>query len=1749
MKKKLSLLMVALVAVAAFAGLRRATESEVVWNFANGEWVVSDLGIAMPKANSATYIEEPITNQGITMTTYKSTTFPGFFLNQAGTETSLRVYKIKDESKGAIEFSVAEGTKLTKIVMNGDSKLAQLKADKGSIELSNSNKTLTWTSEEGVQSVKFENDNSSNTVRINDITFTKVTGGDEPAEIASMAIVGDFLGLEVTDPENNPNWNPANGWEMTQSTEDPAIWTLTKEVTVEGKKYEYKATANDNWDDCVCPAGDNADFIFGTNDYPAGTYTLTFTANTTEKSVSLTAVKKEEPQGIVPNGTYYVMNADAGKVVNAESALDAKGAPISFTYNGETYTIAGADFFAEKQWTIENAIEGMSGYYTISTGTGEDKKFLAAAANGSSLEMITDGTADAAVWILLGKSYWEDIVNSTYTVAGTKDLTGTENDWDIVEANNMKYNDETALYEITYKKIAVNNEAQPKFKVVQTNMEGQQTWYPENDWVITPTVAGGEGIYDITITFDPSDYKEVGVSFLKYEDIEISPAEGDIAEALAKASAGKKVRNITINLTTGVTYTLSSSIEAKASLTINGNDAIIDASNLKAPFVNYASIEGEFAMKDETTPSAYVIVDKVRIAGVTVKGLAKSIINNASGTKTLFKDVLFDWVNIELIGSNNAFALGTAYANNFTIQNSTIWSKEGHTGLFFKADGKPADVSATETTTWTVDKSTLVNIAVGKKANNSNGGIKGKSTTTMVLTNSLLYNFASNVGNEVNGWLWGQNGGANATYANNAYLNADGVVSGWTAADKGGSDQTGTSIAGTIAFADAANGDFNGTFQLAEGAVVPEALGAPAWKIDFKLPTYTATFKTDAAWEKFYAYTWSGEGESKVEELGAWPGTEMTPLDGIDNGYGITIEASIAPKNIIFNNGVGGYGYQTGDEEFVDKKEYTYTSPFPANAIWAGTLNWEEKGFDVSADKFKELQAGDELDITFLSITGDKTDDWNAQIHITSAGYDVFKEGVGKKEASAEAPYVAESTISGVMKNQIIKSGLNIAGGNCIAYITITKAETPAAENSLCLDVKETVGSWGGVQMPSAPYAAGDVVTIKATEPLVSARANRALPEENQVVIKRAADGWPDFEPQAVVATRNAAGDAYEFTVTDAIVADINANGFIIVSEKPIVITEVDLIKAPEDIEISPAEGDIAAALAAASAGKNVRNITINLTTGVTYTMSSSIEAKASLTINGNDAIIDASALNAPFVNYASIVGEFAMKDETTPSAYVIVDKVRIAGVTVKGLAKSIINNASGTKTLFKDVLFDWVNIELIGSNNAFALGTAYANNFTIQNSTIWSKEGHTGLFFKADGKPADVSATETTTWTVDKSTLVNIAVGKKANNSNGGIKGKSTTTMVLTNSLLYNFASNVGNEVNGWLWGQNGGANATYANNAYLNADGVVSGWTAADKGGSDQTGTSIAGTIAFADAANGDFNGEFQLAEGAEAPAALGAPMWIITFVKPDVYIVAGNNAEIFGTSWDATNEANKMTKGADGKYSKTYTASDATADVQLKVVENGTTWHGDASGNNVTFDLTAAGDFTVAIDPSTKEITVTGDNVKFPTDFDYTDVYAVGNGSEGWLNNKSWEPGAEENKMTKVSDGIFEITFNEVPAGTGRQVKFAIDGTWARNFGGSFAAFGEETAAVYDGGNIAFDTTADLPKITIRLDLTGFVFATKTGAKFTISAASATGINAVKNADALKDAQIYNLNGQRVDKAQKGLYIVNGKKVVLK
>ena len=103
-----------------------------------------------------------------------------------------------------------------------------------------------------------------------------------PVEITSMAIMGDFLGQGEVN-----NWNPTNGWALTQDNSNPAIWKLTREFTAVARTYEYKIFANGNMDDFTLPvpADDKGQFVIS----EAGDYTLTVTVDTEAGTASVTA--------------------------------------------------------------------------------------------------------------------------------------------------------------------------------------------------------------------------------------------------------------------------------------------------------------------------------------------------------------------------------------------------------------------------------------------------------------------------------------------------------------------------------------------------------------------------------------------------------------------------------------------------------------------------------------------------------------------------------------------------------------------------------------------------------------------------------------------------------------------------------------------------------------------------------------------------------------------------------------------------------------------------------------------------------------------------------------------------------------------------------------------------------------------------------------------------------------------------------------------------------------------------------------------------------------------------------------------------------------------------------------------------------------------------------------------------------------------------------------------------------------------
>ncbi|MEE0060661.1 MAG: hypothetical protein UE295_07535, partial [Acutalibacteraceae bacterium] len=229
---------------------------------------------------------------------------------------------------------------------------------------------------------------------------------------------------------------------------------------------------------------------------------------------------------------------------------------------------------------------------------------------------------------------------------------------------------------------------------------------------------------------------------------------------------------------------------------------------------------------------------------------------------------------------------------------------------------------------------------------------------------------------------------------------------------------------------------------------------------------------------------------------------------------------------------------------------------------------------------------------------------------------------------------------------------------------------------------------------------------------------------------------------------------------------------------------------------------------------------------------------------------------------------------------------------------------------------------------------------------------------------------------------------------------------------------------------------------------------------------------------------------------------------------YVVAGVTelcgVGTTGYGWDPMDNTNVMTANGDGTYSKVYTDVVVKNDYQIKITatdSKGTTiWYGvDGGADNLTFNVVEACDVTVTFNPTTLQIKVTGAGVKIPTGLDIDAIYAVGNGIDTWLNGEAWAVSAKSNAMQEVAPNVYEITYTNVEKFNNYQVKFAANGSWAVNWGGVYKNSGVATEAWFNSSqNITFAVPYELANVTLRLDLTNFSYATKSGATFTVTVA---------------------------------------------
>ena len=477
---------------------------------------ISGLGLAVPADSKTTAIESAITSDNVTLTPIKcSSNWPSIY-NSSGA-LSLRIYALKNDIKGGVQFSVADGT-VDKVVMTGSTQLQYLTADNGTISMSADNKTLTWTKAESESpaSVTFYNEGSK-TVPINtiDVTKTIVGGGDTPA-VDTYGIVGDLTG----------------GWEkdlmMTVSPNDANIYTATVEgVDIpELKGYEYKLRANKSWQGYQIPTEGNQTW----KPEAVGVYTFTFTANIAENTLTVDAQKTADLEIIANTPETALTVADAIALIdNTDATVLAKD--YNKVYIKGTATEIGK--VNEKYLSLtyyltdgENKIQIYSGKYLNGADFDQDK------ADALKDKVVTvygnlklfNGTPEVDMNSIIYSIEGEEPVADTWTVAGSAQaLFGTA--WDPANtANDMQLVEGLYTWQMTDVAIPANTVVE--FKVVKNHAWSEA--YPAQNYLLTITE---QGTYTITITFDAVSHAVNAVA-TKTGEAELPDATIDVVNLL-----------------------------------------------------------------------------------------------------------------------------------------------------------------------------------------------------------------------------------------------------------------------------------------------------------------------------------------------------------------------------------------------------------------------------------------------------------------------------------------------------------------------------------------------------------------------------------------------------------------------------------------------------------------------------------------------------------------------------------------------------------------------------------------------------------------------------------------------------------------------------------------------------------------------------------------------------------------------------------------------------------------------------------------------------------------------------------------------------------------------------------------------------------------------------------------------------------------------------------------------------------------
>lgn len=976
------------------------------------------------------------------------------------------------------------------------------------------------------------------------------------------------------------------------------------------------------------------------------------------------------------------------------------------------------------------------------------------------------------------------------------------------------------------------------------------------------------------------------------DPVSISPSSGsDISAILNLITGGKTVGDVTINLAKNGEYTVSGPIKTPAGLTINGNGATIDASGLDTTFILMSEKPTVEMIND------YYRVGAVTINNVNVTGLGYSIFYD-NNTKYCVVDFSINNSTFDLttkkVENEALISLKAGGIKDFTIKNSTVYGNNAVAKYFIRYNNSArldryGYDTATDFQSMTYLNNTFYGLLKSDGQWGNYNGIQSQKYSKFNVQKNIWYNCGKDIIRRVAGGRF--NGSNPMEFAYNTYFN-DGVS---IAESESSYDNSTTILETNPDFADPAEGNFT------IGAGTQQAkfkTGAPKWLVEYNAAESVPANLTvaPASGENINTAiaaamgTWDRLGNLtlNLEKDGAYTVTGSIEVGGgvTINGNGATIDASALETPFILmskNPAVEAINdYYRVNAVSIDGVTVTGlpTSIFYDNNVKYCVVDFSITNSTlalattaVSNEALVAFQGGGAKDFTVKNSTiyGNNAVAkyfvrYNNSARLDRYGYD--------KETEFQVMTYLDNTFYGLLKSDGQWGNYSaIQGQNYIKFDVHKNIWYNCGQDIIR---RMAGGRFGGNAPKEFAYNTyfNDGVNIGASE----------ASYDNSATILETNPGFADA----------AAGN---FTIGAGTQQAKYQTG------APKWLVEYNAAEAvPVSITVAPATGaDITAAVATAKESVDkVGNIIINLEKDGAYTVSGSIEVPAAVTINGNGATVDASALKAPFVLMSATPAVAAGETE-----FYTVDNISFNNVNVTGLTQQLIYG-NKVKYYIPSLITDGSQIQLAGGNKTVYdfNGGGVVGTLDIKNSTINSTPANTGALFstQSGNRVTDVDPDLTQTLSIKNSTLYNIANGK--NTCSNRANGQKWQTYIVKDNVIIGCGKK-----DQFVVGLNGGqqsGNPTWEvdNNSFLwETDGVFEVSSEKEPVSGKETITNSVGepTSTFPEAAEGIFTLD---ASSAQAKAQVGAPKWLVEYVPaPEgvAFTVEGYGRYTWGNTYD--------------------------------------------------------------------------------------------------------------------------------------------------------------------------------------------------------------------------------------------------------